>query len=361
MNICLIGNGLTNLVLAKVLLNKNIKVDLYYKIKKHRFSTLRTIGISPNNLNFLQNIGLNFKKIGWPTTSIKIYNETEQNNELLEFSHKNKINFFILKYKQVNEFIYKKLKKNKNFSLRISKNYLSILNKKKYDLIINSDSSGEIASNFFYKKIKKNYKSSAYTTIIEHNYLKNNIATQIFTKNGPIAFLPISKNKTSVVYSIYEKSNLNQIEKIKEMIHKYNKNYKIKKFDKFEKFDLKFSLSRNYFYKKILNFGDSLHKIHPLAGQGFNMTLRDIRILSNIIDENLDLGFGLDTNVLEKFQKETKHLNFIFASGIDFIHEFFKIDNNLNNDYSKKIFKILKKNRLFNKYSSNIADKGFPL
>ncbi len=191
--------------------------------------------------------------------------------------------------------------------------------------------------------------------------MKNNIATQIFTKNGPIAFLPISKNKTSVVYSIYEKSNLNQIEKIKEMIHKYNKNYKIKKFDKFEKFDLKFSLSRNYFYKKILNFGDSLHKIHPLAGQGFNMTLRDIRILSNIIDENLDLGFGLDTNVLEKFQKETKHLNFIFASGIDFIHEFFKIDNKLNNDYSKKIFKILKKNRFFNKYSSNIADKGFPL
>ena len=45
----------------------------------------------------VQNIGLNFKKIGWPTTSIKIYNETEQNNELLEFSHKKKNKFFYFK------------------------------------------------------------------------------------------------------------------------------------------------------------------------------------------------------------------------------------------------------------------------
>ena len=33
------------------------------------------------------------------------------------------------------------------------------------------------------------------------------------------------------------------------------------------------SLNRNYFYKNILCFGDNLHSIHPLAGQGFNMNL----------------------------------------------------------------------------------------
>ena len=35
---------------------------------------------------------------------------------------------------------------------------------------------------------------------------------------------------------------------------------------------LKFSLLRNYSFKNILSFGDLLHKVHPLAGQGFNMT-----------------------------------------------------------------------------------------
>ena len=45
-----------------------------------------------------------------------------------------------------------------------------------------------------------------------------------------------------------------------------------------------------------------LHKIHPLAGQGFNMTLRDTKILSQLIEKNLKLGLNLIT-VLEKFEK----------------------------------------------------------
>ena len=40
------------------------------------------------------------------------------------------------------------------------------------------------------------------------------LLVQIFTKNGPLAFLPISKNETSIVYSIYN-SNLIEKKKIK--------------------------------------------------------------------------------------------------------------------------------------------------
>ena len=38
----------------------------------------------------------------------------------------------------------------------------------------------------------------------------------------------------------------------------------------------------------ILAFGDLLHKIHPLAGQGFNMTIRDIKVLLEIIKKRND-------------------------------------------------------------------------
>ena len=64
-----------------------------------------------------------------------------------------------------------------------------------------------------------------------------------------------------------------------------------------------------------------MHKVHPLAGQGFNMTVRDTKILSDLIDKNLALGLNLDT-ILEKFEIERKNPNFIFAMGIDFLHEF---------------------------------------
>ena len=75
-----------------------------------------------------------------------------------------------------------------------------------------------------------------------------------------------------------------------------------------QQFPINVSLSRNYFYKNILSFGDALHKIHPLAGQGFNMTLRDAKILSQLIEKNLDLGLNLDT-VLEKFEIDKTQKN----------------------------------------------------
>ena len=52
MNICLLGNNLSNLVLAKNLLDREIKVDLYYKPTTEKSKTTRTIGISENNIIF---------------------------------------------------------------------------------------------------------------------------------------------------------------------------------------------------------------------------------------------------------------------------------------------------------------------
>ena len=46
---------------------------------------------------------------------------------------------------------------------------------------------------------------------------------------------------------------------------------------------LRSSNLRSYYYKNILAFGDLLHKLHPLAGQGFNMTIRDIKEILKII------------------------------------------------------------------------------
>ena len=47
----------------------------------------------------------------------------------------------------------------------------------------------------------------------------------------------------------------------------------------------------------ILAFGDLLHTIHPLAGQGFNMTIRDVKILLNIIKNKVEVGLPLDKSI----------------------------------------------------------------
>ena len=199
----------------------------------------------------------------------------------------------------------------------------------------------------------------AYTSLIKHQKCENRIAYQVFTKIGPVAFLPCSSNETSIVFSIFkQKKNITENE-IFELIKKYNKKYIIKSFSKIENFNLKGSILKNYYNKKILCFGDNIHKIHPLAGQGLNMTIRDIKILSELIDKKINLGLTLDQSVLKEFEIRTKHFNYLYATSIDFIHEFFKFDNKFNNTYSDKIFYFLENNYLFKKYSTKFADNGF--
>jgi len=106
-------------------------------------------------------------------------------------------------------------------------------------------------------------------------------------------------------------------------------------------------------------FGDVIHKIHPLAGQGFNMTLRDIKILSKIIQDRINLGLPLDSSVCFEFEKKSKHFNFLFSSSIDWIYEFFKFDSNYNKEYSKNLYKLINKNKFLNNFFNKFANQGF--
>ena len=346
------------------MVNKKIKVSLFYTKKKQNKTSIRTVGITKDNLNFIIKNNVNINPKGWSIRDIKIYNEVNKIEEIFNFSALDDYRFSIFK----NDDVYKKfensLRNNKNFTIKEIKNnlfYNKILSNNKYDIIINSETNNQISKKFFYKKINKNYNSCAFTTIIKHNFCENKTARQIFTKNGPIAFLPISNTKTSIVFSIL-KSELKFDEKlITDLIKKYNLNYKIKSFSHFEKFNLKFKILRKYYHKNILTFGDLLHRIHPLAGQGLNMSIRDVKILSNIIDNKLELGLPLDVSVIKEFQDNTKHMNFFFANGIDLIHEYFKFENKFGYNYSKKIFKYFEKNKLFNKYISQFADRGLSI
>ena len=362
MNICLIGKGISTLLLANALANRNIRVSIYAEDELKKKLITRTLGISKNNFNFLIKEKVNIRKKSWPINKIKISSELENNKEILNFGSKNEKIFYIIKHIDLVNLLQIRIKKNKfvkQFKIKNSSFLNSIINEKdNYDIIINFNEKNIISKKLFFKRIEKDYNSFAYTSLINHLKCNNNIAHQIFTKFGPLAFLPNSNNKTSIVFSVLDKNNNIPEDRIKELILNYNKKYKIKSFTKFEKFKLKSSILKNYYYKKILCFGDNLHKIHPLAGQGLNMTIRDINVLLSLIDFRIDLGLPLDRSILAEFQNKTKHYNYIFANTIDFIYEFFKIDTNFSNLKSKKLFNFLEANNLFKKYTEKFADKG---
>ena len=227
-----------------------------------------------------------------------------------------------------------------------------------YDLIINCDIRNEITKRYFSKKFEKEYNSIAFTTIIDHIKLSsNNEAIQIFTNDGPIAFLPISNEKTSIVYSARMKKYKTESE-INKIINKFNPKYEIKKIHKFSKFDLKSINLREYYKDNILAFGDLLHKLHPLAGQGFNMSIRDIKEFLKIIDYKIKLGLPIDQSVCVEFQNNVKSKNFVFSEGINFIYEYFNSENKIGEDLIDSTARIIGQNKILNKYFKNIADMG---
>ena len=355
MRVCILGNGLSGLTLAKALVNLKIFVDVMPSKKSPQLNKSRTLGISKSNLEFFNNKITNIEKIIWKLKKIDIFSDNLKNEKLLNFKNKKDQLFSILKNSELYNILDKSLKKNKYFkmiNINEKENFLE-----SYDIVISTDYSSPITKKYFTKQILKKYDSFAHTTIIEHKKIINDTATQIFTKKGPLAFLPISNNKTSIVYSILNSKNCKN-EKIKDLIHDYNFKYKIKKINNVESFELKSFSLRSYYNHKFLAFGDLLHRIHPLAGQGFNMTIRDIKTFLEIIENRNNLGLSLDYSINSEFENKTKHKNFIFANGIDFIHEFFNFERKIQNNTLSKSIQFLGKQPSINKVFTNLADKG---
>jgi len=362
MNICIIGDGLTSLSLAKNLINKKINVHFYHKNKIEKLSSSRTIGISKNNLEFFREEIYEIpKKFFWEIKKIEIYSEKLGKENLLRFEE-DKVNlFYMVKNNELYKLLINETSKNKFFKKNLIKKktfYEDLIEKNKYDLIINCDSGNFLSKKFFTKKISKDYNNLAYTTVLKHKKLENNTATQIFTRSGPIAFLPISSNETSVVCSLDTKNKKYNDSDVLDLISKNNPKYQIQKTLELSSFELRSSNLRNYYHQNILAFGDLLHRIHPLAGQGFNMTIRDVKTLSNIIQNRIDLGMQLDSSILNDFETKTKNKNFLFSNSIDFIYEVFNFDKKVKNKSFNKILKIIGKNKSLNSYLIKFADRG---
>ncbi len=353
MKVCILGNGLTSLMLAKSLVNEEIIVDVITNNKIEYFNKSRTLGISKINVEFINNNILNITKYLWNINKIEVYSQSLRGEKILNFESIKKNLFSIIKNHELIDFLINQLNKSKfcHFKKKIINEHLI----NDYNLVINCDPFNSISKKFFSKKIKKDYASYAHTSIITHKkLLNNNVAVQVFTEIGPLAFLPVSETETSVVYSARGNKNLD----LKTIINNYNTKYNIKKLTKPYLFELKSSNLRNYYYKNILAFGDLLHKIHPLAGQGFNMSIRDISELLKLIKIKKQNGLVIDSSICVDFEKNVKHKNLLFTNGIDLIYEFFHLENKMKNNVLSRTVKFFGKNKNLNGILKKFADGG---
>ena len=97
MKVCIIGSGLTSLVVAKALVNQNISVDMLISKKKNKINYSRTIGLSKSNVEFFNKSIISIKDVLWKLKKIEVYTNNLRSEKILNFENNTNEIFSIIK------------------------------------------------------------------------------------------------------------------------------------------------------------------------------------------------------------------------------------------------------------------------
>ena len=370
--ICIVGDGLTGLTTALILSKLDIDIDLIFKKNtKYQLPDTRVTAISEYNFHFLsENFNENEKKLFWPCTDINLFYERANKLSLfMNFENQKRNLMYIAFNKNIKRIIYKKIKKKNNINIKnaeidkVNINSTSVLIKNKnffYDLVIlclgrKSKLVPQLIGN---RVIEESTKETAFTSLVQHQLNISN-PKQYFLKEGPLAILPLNSKNFSLVWSLRNQDN---IKKIKNLTH-----YKLKQIfntktkitlKKSQLFPISFKFNTNFFKKNFLILGEGIYNIHPIAGQGFNLIMRDIRELYEELKRSHSLGLQIkDSSILKRFSLSRKPENLLFGLGVNFTNSFFK-QRKATDHIKEIILKDINKFKFLKDLSLKISNKG---
>lgn len=337
------GNGITSqffsLVLSKTL-GDRIKISQIDKeIKSQDYVRALSISLSTVNMCKALDIWSLIEPYCYPVKKIIVTHKGKQESKsgILEFNNHidQNIASYIINESDLRKILSQQIEKYKTIELFETEinsldinNESALISSNQYDfsskLIVAGDGRRSIVKKILgIKSISWDYDQTALSCLITHSKKNDNIAIENFLNTGPIAILPFGDYQSSLVWSGTKNfmNNLNQLDrnKLLEEVQMQTRDYigKISKIENIGFFDLNFSIIRRLIDTRVAFIGDAAHSVHPLAGQGTNIGLRDVAYLSeNIIDS---IKYGLDfsnKNVLQGYER--KRMPDIITSAMTF-------------------------------------------
>ena len=310
-DIIVMGNGITSqffsLVLSKTL-GDRIKISQIDKeIKSQDYVRALSISLSTVNMCKALDIWSLIEPYCYPVKKIIVTHKGKQESKsgILEFDNHidQNIASYIINESDLRKILSQQIEKYKTIELFETEinsldinNESALISSNQYDfsskLIVAGDGRRSIVKKILgIKSISWDYDQTALSCLITHSKKNDNIAIENFLNTGPIAILPFGDYQSSLVWSGTKNfmNNLNQLDrnKLLEEVQMQTRDYigKISKIENIGFFDLNFSIIRRLIDTRVAFIGDAAHSVHPLAGQGTNIGLRDVAYLSeNIID-----------------------------------------------------------------------------
>jgi 2-octaprenyl-6-methoxyphenol hydroxylase len=149
------------------------------------------------------------------------------------------------------------------------------------------------------------YPQSAIVCNVHHELNHRNIAQEMFLPAGPFAILPLKGGYHSSLVWTEERTHASLLIKMKDSEFIYFLKQRFTDYlgeitlssSKFC-YPLSVSHAKNYYSHRTVLIGDAAHFIHPIAGQGLNLSLRDVAQLVRTIKEYLALGYDIGQEVV---------------------------------------------------------------
>ncbi len=178
------------------------------------------------------------------------------------------------------------------------------------------------------------YGQTALVTAIEHEKPHEGIAHQFFMPEGPLAILPLPGNRSSIVWSETD-ANATAIQALPDARYLDALRPRFGDFlgeialagERFT-YPLSLSLATRFADHRLALVGDAAHGVHPIAGQGLNLGLRDVGALAQVMVEAQRRGEDIGArDVLERYQRWRRFDTTTLALGMDMVNRLFSNDN----------------------------------
>ncbi|WP_042246018.1 UbiH/UbiF/VisC/COQ6 family ubiquinone biosynthesis hydroxylase [Paracoccus sp. PAMC 22219] len=202
-------------------------------------------------------------------------------------------------------------------------------------LLVGADGRGSgVATRAGIKRQGWDYGQTALVAAIDHALPHHGIAHQYFMATGPLAILPLPGNRSNIVWS-ETATNAAAIAALDDDDFLTVLRPRFGDFlgalslagPRFS-YPLSLSLARDYAAPRVALVGDAAHGVHPIAGQGLNLGLRDVAALAEVLVDAARRGedFGSPL-VLERYQAWRRPDATTLALGMDGVNRLFATDN----------------------------------